>query len=63
MPGFYEAIVRADGPLTAMWITEGENAGARALLDRQGVLFRDEAFPADMIPDSALDWEILSQVV
>ena len=53
MPGFYEAIVRADGPLTAMWITEGENAGARALLDRQGVLFRDEAFPADRIPDSA----------
>lgn len=47
MPGFYEAIVQAGGPLTAAWILEGENAGARALLDSRGLLFRDAAFPAE----------------
>ena len=52
MPGFYEAVVKAEGPLTAMWIVEGEHAGARALLDRKGVVFRDEAFPEETIREN-----------
>ena len=49
MPGFYETVVKAEGPLTAMWVIEGEQAGAKALLDQQGVVFRDEAFPPEEI--------------
>ena len=49
MPGFYEAVVKAEGPLTALWIVEGERAGARALLDQQGLVYRDEAFPPEAV--------------
>ena len=50
MPGFFEAVMKAgtNGPMTAAWIVEGENAGARALLDRNGEVFRDGAFPAEL---------------
>ena len=53
MPGFYETIVKAEGPLTALWITEGENAGARALRGPEGMLFRDEAFPPEETGEAA----------
>jgi len=47
MAGFFETILRrkGSGQLLAAWIIEGENAGARALLNREGLLFRDETFP------------------
>ena len=44
MPGFYETILKAEGPLTAAWVIEGENAGARALRDSRGTIFRDGHF-------------------
>ena len=47
MPGFYETILKTDGPLTAAWVIEGENAGARALRDSRGTLFRDGHFPPE----------------
>ena len=49
MPGFYEAILKVEEPLTALWIIEGERAGARALLDQRGVVFRDEGFPPEAV--------------
>ena len=49
MAGFYEAIAhgRKDG-LLAAWIIEGEGAGAKALFDRQGTVFRDGRFPEEL---------------
>ncbi len=50
MAGFFEIIARETGNrhLLAAWMTEGENAGARALLDQENVLFRDETFPEEL---------------
>jgi len=49
MPGFFETIASKKGNsrLLAAWIIEGEGAGAKALFDRSGILFRDRAFPQD----------------
>ena len=49
MPGFYESAAKADRPLTVAWIIEGKNAGAKALLDRQGTVFRDDQFPEELV--------------
>ena len=49
IPGFFEAIPGAKGSgLLAAWITEGEGAGAKALFDSSGEIYRDSAFPADL---------------
>lgn len=50
MPGFFEQMDQAKekGTLLAVWIVEGNGAGAKALLDRNGILFRDDAFPAEL---------------
>ena len=50
MAGFFEIIARETGNrhLLAAWMTEGENAGARVLLDQENVLFRDDGFPAEL---------------
>ena len=48
MPGFFEFIAKADQPMTAAWIIEGKNAGAKALFDRQGTVFREERFPEEL---------------
>ena len=45
MPGFFESIAKTDQPMIAAWIIEGENAGAKALFDRNGPLVREDAFP------------------
>ena len=49
MPGFFEAVVngKGNGPLTAAWVIEGPAAGAKALSDRQGILYRDGLFPEE----------------
>lgn len=48
MPGFFEFIAKADQPMTAAWIIEGKNAGAKALFDRQETVFREEGFPEEL---------------
>ena len=48
MPGFFEFIAKACQPMTAAWIIEGKNAGAKALFDRQGTVFREERFPEEL---------------
>ena len=48
MPGFFEFIAKAGQPMTAAWIIEGKNAGAKALFDRQGTVFREERFPEEL---------------
>ena len=48
MPGFFEFIAKADQPMTAAWIIEGKNAGAKALFDRQGTVFQEERFPEEL---------------
>jgi len=50
MAGFFETILRrkGSGQLLAAWIIEGENAGARVLLNREGLLFREEDFPEEL---------------
>ena len=53
MAGFFDAVLsaKADGPLLAAWITEGNAAGAKALFSvKEGGLsgiFREEAFPVE----------------
>ena len=54
MPVFFEAVMKAgtNGPMTAAWIVEGENAGARALLDRKrGTFGESQMLKAEMIID------------
>ena len=48
MPGFFEEIVKRKGkePLRAAWVVDGEGAGTKALFSRQGIVFRDDLFPA-----------------
>ena len=50
MAGFFETILqrKGSGRLLAGWIIEGEHVGERVLLDQNGVLFRDEGFPAEL---------------
>jgi len=50
MPGFFETIAnrRKGEPMTAAWIIRGRGAGARALFDRQGEVFRDDQFPEEL---------------
>ena len=47
MPGFFETIARGkeNAELLAVWIIEGENAGAKALLDSRQLLAEDACFP------------------
>ena len=49
MAGFFETLAGRKGreQLLAAWILEGENAGARMLLGRAGLLCRDGGFPAE----------------
>jgi len=50
MPGFFETITRGKehGQMQAAWIIEGKAAGAKALFDREGCLFRDGRFPEEL---------------
>ena len=50
MPGFFECMNQAkeQGMLLAAWIVRGNGAGAKALLDQKGILFRDDAFPEEL---------------
>ena len=50
MPGFYETITREkkNGQLLAAWIIDGEDAGNKALFDRQEPVYRDEDFPEEL---------------
>ena len=50
MPGFFETITRGKerGQMLAAWIIEGKAAGAKALFDREGCLFRDDGFPEEL---------------
>ena len=50
MTGFFETITRRKerGPMLAAWIIEGKTAGAKALFEREGCLFRDDGFPEEL---------------
>ena len=50
MTGFFETIARRKerGPMLAAWIIEGKTAGAKALFEREGCLFRDDGFPEEL---------------
>ena len=50
MAGFFETIrqKKGSGQLLAAWIIEGKNAGARMLLGKEGLLFRDDGFPEEL---------------
>ena len=49
MAGFFESIIsgKAGGHLMTAWITGGENAGARVLFGRDGLIYRDSRFPEE----------------
>ena len=49
MAGFFESVVSGRGKeaLRAAWIIEGKGAGAKALFDSRGTVFRDGDFPAE----------------
>ena len=50
MPGFFETITRGKerGQMLAAWIIEGKAAGAKALFDREGCLYRGDRFPEEL---------------
>ena len=48
MPGFYEILAHNEKkePLQAVWLVEGEAAGAKALYSARGLLCCDTTFPS-----------------